>query len=220
MMRSLEIKVDPSPVEYLEALKRQEARVCDILERPSAPYILNFLEHRPVLTTGRTFEPQHLLASPQGLQEKGIEVVAVSRGGSVTYHGPGQLTVYLHVHLKELGLGLTTLMRDLEQWVMDSLGDLGLESFREPGKTGVWTEKGKICAMGVAARKFVTYHGIGLNIRVDREAFSLIVPCGLSEPVASLNQFFHEPATKEKVIETMLANLPPWLGQLRITQKG
>ena len=213
-MRNLEIISEKALLGYQEALDAQMVRVNNILENPEAPYVLNFLEHQPVLTTGRTFEAAHLLASRESLEEQGVPVVEVSRGGSVTYHGPGQLTVYLHVHLKEMGLGLTTLMRDLEQWVIDSLAFFGLDCKREEGKTGVWTQTGKVCAMGIAAKKFVTYHGVGLNVCVDRRAFEWIVPCGLTEPVASLDQLISPAPSMEDLEKVMLKNLPTWLAQL------
>lgn len=216
-MRTLSIKVDSSPVDYSFALERQQSYVQAILENSDAPYVLNFLEHTPVLTTGRTYDPSHLLLSEEILEKKGVPIVEVSRGGSVTYHGPGQLTVYVHVHLKELELGLTSLMRDLEQWVIDALRKFDLLSGREEGKTGVWTDRGKVCAMGIAAKKFVTYHGIGLNVNVDPKAFEWIVPCGLTEPVASLDHILTPAPNRESVIHALMENLPPWLQGLETT---
>jgi lipoate-protein ligase B len=210
-MRRLEIIINEEPIDYEVALSQQMLRVQNILDDETSPYVLNFLEHQPVLTTGRTFDSSHLLLSTEHLEKKGVPVIEVSRGGSVTYHGPGQLTVYLHIHLKELGLGLTTLMRDLEQWVIDALNGLGLDSDRMEGKTGVWTSKGKVCAMGIAAKKFVTYHGIGLNICVDRQSFDWIVPCGLTEPVASLDQLIDPPPPISEVRQSLLSHLPHWL---------
>jgi lipoyl(octanoyl) transferase len=192
-------------------LAHQLERVGRILDDPSAPYELHFLEHRHVLTKGRTFEPEHLMMPTDALAEKGVDLVEVSRGGSVTYHGPGQLVAYVHVHLKELGLFLTQYLRDLEQWVIDYLQLLNVDADRRDGMTGVWTSSGKICAMGVAAKKYVTYHGIGLNFAVDLNCFDWIVPCGLTEPVASLNQLAPDSSTRAQVEAGLLTVLPPWL---------
>ena len=109
-------------------------------------------------------------------------------------------------------------MRDLEQWVIDGLNSLGLDSMREEGKTGVWTDKGKVCAMGIAAKKLVTYHGIGLNVSVDRKAFEWIIPCGLSEPVASLDQLIHPSPSVSDLRECLLGHLPTWLKDLDLAQ--
>ena len=91
---------------YKAALKEQLSYVESIVKDPDVPYQLNFLEHEPVYTKGRTFEAEHLLLSEIELRERGYDVAEVSRGGSVTYHGPGQLVIYLHIHLKELKLSL------------------------------------------------------------------------------------------------------------------
>ena len=87
---------------------------------------------------GRAVEDEHLIVPKAQLESKGVDWVEVSRGGSVTYHGPGQLIAYVHVHLKELNLGLTTFLRDLEQWVIDALADFNVDAGRVKGKTGVW----------------------------------------------------------------------------------
>jgi lipoyl(octanoyl) transferase len=209
--RPLRIISHEGEVPYELGLARQLERVSSIIQDPLSPYELHFLEHRHVLTKGRTFESHHLVMSQDALVEKGVDILEVSRGGSVTYHGPGQLVVYVHVHLKEIGIFLTQYLRDLEQWVIDFLQSLNLDADRRDGMTGVWTSSGKICALGVAAKKFVTYHGIGLNFSVDLDCFNWIVPCGLSEPVASLNQLTTEPMTRAQVEAGLLSVLPSWL---------
>ena len=209
--RRLKIVSHGGEVPYEEALAKQLERVSAIIQDPASPYELHFLEHRHVLTIGRTFEAQHLVMPKHLLAERGVDVVEVSRGGSVTYHGPGQLVVYVHVHLKEIGIFLTQYLRDLEQWVIDFLHSLNVDADRRDGMTGVWISSGKICAMGVAAKKFVTYHGIGLNFSVDLDCFNWIVPCGLSEPVASLNQLITQPQTRNQMEAGLLSTLPTWL---------
>jgi lipoyl(octanoyl) transferase len=211
MDRCLKVVSHPKPLAYGLALANQMSLVDGLLTNPQAPYELHFLEHRSVLTLGRCFEQQHLVLDRADLARRNIDVVEVSRGGSVTYHGPGQLVAYVHVHLKEIGIYLTHYLRDLEQWVIDVLGALNIDAGRREGMTGVWTSKGKICAMGVAAKKFVTYHGIGLNFAVDLQCFNWIVPCGLSEPVASLSLWENLNVSRGQVEGLLLKHLPAWL---------
>jgi lipoyl(octanoyl) transferase len=215
MNRDLKIVSHREYLPYGQALEQQLNVVEGILRDPHQPYELHFLEHRPVLTLGRCFEQKHLILPEQELTRRGVDCVEVSRGGSVTYHGPGQLVAYLHVHLKEIGIFLTQYLRDLEQWVIDILNHCNIDAGRKEGMTGVWTSQGKICAMGVAAKKFVTYHGIGLNVAVDLDCFRWIIPCGLTEPVASLHQFESPYSSREQVQQLLLANLPSWLASRR-----
>ena len=211
MERALKIVSHPLLVSYEEGLAQQLSIVDRLLKDPTAPYELHFLEHRSVLTLGRCFEQQHLVLNRAELAKRSVDVLEVSRGGSVTYHGPGQLVIYLHVHLKEISCYLTHYLRDLEQWVIDVLQDLKIDAGRREGLTGVWTSKGKICAMGVAAKKFVTYHGLGLNFSVDLDCFRWIVPCGLTEPVATLQQWPEFKLKRSELEAVFLRHLPLWL---------
>ena len=221
MERKLKIVSHPALISYGEALVRQMKIVDQVLKDPTSPYELHLLEHRPVLTLGRCFDPKHLVLNRAELTRREVDVIEVSRGGSVTYHGPGQLVVYLHVHLKEISCYLTHYLRDLEQWVIDVLQSLGIDAGRREGLTGVWTTNGKICAMGVAAKKFVTYHGIGLNFGVDLDCFRWIVPCGLTEPVASLQQWPELKINRAQLEDIFIRHLPKWLASLeQSTDKG
>jgi len=214
-MRSLEIVSSSELLRYADTLELQKKYVEDLLVKPATPYRLHFLEHSDVLTKGRGFSQEHMLSDESDLIADGVEVVEVSRGGSVTYHGPGQLVVYLHLHLKELGIYLTQYFRDLEQWVIDCLGDFGVDAGRRDGMTGVWVKEGKICAMGVAAKKYVTYHGIGLNVATEMKGFDWIVPCGLQgEPVASLDKIVDQPISRKEVEASLLRHLPSWIRDL------
>jgi lipoate-protein ligase B len=217
--RQLQLIEHPNLVPYQVGLDRQLERVKAIFENPEIPFELHVLEHEHVLTLGRAVEQEHLLFSKEELMSKGFDWVEVSRGGSITYHGPGQLVVYLHVHLKELGLSLTGYLRDLEQWVIDALAHFDVDAGRVQGKTGVWVSSGKICAMGIAAKRYVTYHGIGLNFDVDLDRFQWFVPCGLQEPVASLSPLLGRTVTREEVVSALELSLPPWLARLRKESK-
>ena len=150
-----------------------------------------FTEHKPVITIGKAGGDNHLLVSPERLQELRIDLVHTDRGGDITYHGPGQLVLYPIFDLRRYYLDVHRFLRDLEEVAIRVMAEYGVAGFRVPGRTGVWTEKGKIAAIGVHVKKWVTYHGMAFNVR--REAvtnFSHIVPCGIADGgVASLEDF-------------------------------
>jgi lipoate-protein ligase B len=137
-----------------------------------------------------------VLFSREVLAARGVAVRETDRGGDVTYHGPGQLVCYPIVDLNRLGLRLHEYMRCLEETVIRTLARFGVEGRRDPGATGVWvadpsdpTRMAKVSAMGVRVRRWVTMHGLSLNVDPDMAHFGLIVPCGLAgRPVTSLRQ--------------------------------
>jgi lipoyl(octanoyl) transferase len=147
------------------------------------------LEHPPVITLGRNANAAHLLAAPERLAKLGVEVHETTRGGDITFHGPGQLIGYGIVHLRRRGFGPVTYMRVLEEACIRAARRFGVESYRREGMTGVWTPSGKLVAMGVRFERGVTSHGFAFNVRTDLKFFDLIVPCGLAgEPVTSLEK--------------------------------
>ncbi len=143
------------------------------------PHVLLLLEHPPVFTMGKSGNDQHLIAPGDA------EVVYIDRGGDVTYHGPGQLVAYFLLDLDRLYRDLHRFMRDLEEIVLRTLNEFGLTGFRVPKRTGVWvgekdTER-KICAFGIHVSRWVTTHGLALNIDPDLRFFSRITPCGIAD---------------------------------------
>jgi lipoyl(octanoyl) transferase len=136
----------------------------------------------------------HLLASPELLSRHGVALAETDRGGDITYHGPGQLVAYPILDLNLLGLGLHAYMRLLEDAVIETCGTFGIQAQREPGATGVWVPgadggSAKVCAMGVRVRKWVSMHGLALNVTTNLEHFGLIVPCGLpGRPVTTVER--------------------------------
>ena len=148
---------------------------------------LIFLQHLPVYTLGRKTEKEHLLYSAEELGLRtGADVIAVDRGGSVAYHGPGQLMAYLLLNLRVWNIPIHQHLDLLEAAAIRTLARFGIQGRREPGMTGVWVAgqppgaAEKICAIGVSARRWVTYHGLCLNVDLELQPFSAIIPCGLA----------------------------------------
>ncbi len=172
--------------------------------RDEIPDVLILVEHPPVITLGRKRPSrQPLKLPPEALQQRGIELFEVERGGEATFHGPGQLVGYPIFKLEGPFKDLHRYLRDLEALLIDALGDLGLKVQRREGWTGVWTcgdVPKKIASIGVAVRRWVTYHGFALNVSVDLEYFELISPCGFEGAVmTSLEHELGRPAPMEQV---------------------
>ena len=147
-----------------------------------SPFHLLLVEHDPPVITvsKRPTAKDHLLATEQQLQNAGVQVCETDRGGDITYHGPGQLVGYPICDLNALSLRLHGYMRFLEQNIIEVLEQFGIEARRDVYATGVWVEKGKICAMGVRLSRWVSMHGFALNVAPNMSDFQLIVPCGLT----------------------------------------
>jgi len=186
-------------VPYGEALALQERLVEERAAGSSEDRLL-LLEHPPVITLGRNSRREHVLVDEEHLAARGVELFECGRGGDVTYHGPGQLVAYPIIDLKPDRCDLHRYVRDLEQVMLRVLAAYGLQGHVVPGKTGVWVEQpgrpaAKIGAIGVRVSRWVTSHGIALNVDTDLRPFGLIVPCGLRESaVTSLAQLLpHAP---------------------------
>lgn len=144
-------------------------------------------EHEPVVTVGRGSP------APQ-LDTASIEVIEVERGGEATFHGPGQLVAYPILKLPEGRRDLHRYLRDLEQVVIDSLAEIEVAGERRAGLTGVWVAGRKVCSIGVSVRRWVTWHGLALNLNADLAAFAAFRPCGLDPAVmANVAEFRAEP---------------------------
>jgi lipoyl(octanoyl) transferase len=159
---------------YADALALQEAVLAARLA--GGPDTLLLVEHPPVYTLGRGSDARHL-----GLAAGGpVEVVRVARGGQVTYHGPGQLVGYPILDLRGHRLDVRWYVRALEDVLIAALADLGIGATRRDGFPGVWTARGKIGSIGIALRRWVTWHGFALNVGPDLSGFDAITPCGIS----------------------------------------
>lgn len=146
---------------------------------------LLMVEHPATYTTGSAFAPDHLIASAEELAQDGAVLVEADRGGSITYHGPGQLVGYPILDLKPRGRDVHRYLRDLEEVLLKVLAGYGIAGRREDGKTGVFAGEGKIASIGVRVSKWITMHGFALNVSTDVKAFDRIVPCGIAGCVAT-----------------------------------
>jgi lipoate-protein ligase B len=172
-------------VRYGDALALQNQLAAERKQGSVSDHLL-LLEHPHVITMGRNGHDENVLASPQILERAGIEFFPTDRGGDVTYHGPGQLVGYPILDLREWKRDVGAYVRTLEQSIIDTLAEYGLEAGRIPKLTGVWTDSGKIAAIGVHLSRWVTSHGFALNVSTDLSYFQYIVPCGLTRPVTSM----------------------------------
>jgi len=146
----------------------------------SLPDTVIFLEHYPCITIGAKGGHDSILVSSELLNKRGIQVYETDRGGDVTYHGPGQIVCYPIIDLHSYGCDVTSYARNLEEMIIRTLKTFGIFSGRKEGSPGVWLdEKRKIAAQGISVDRWVTMHGVALNVCPDMAHFGLIIPCGL-----------------------------------------
>ncbi len=141
--------------------------------------VLILAEHEPVITLGRGFKNENLLLSRRDLEDRGLTVFDIERGGDATYHGPGQIVGYPIFNLDARGRDLRLFITEIEEVIITVLGGFKIKACRKKGQIGVWTEGKKIASIGIAVKKWVSYHGFCLNISPAMENFSYINPCGL-----------------------------------------
>lgn len=146
------------------------------------------LEHPHTVTMGRNGHTENVLASPEVLERTGIAFHQTDRGGDVTYHGPGQIIGYAVIDLRDWKRDVVAYVRGLEEVLIRSLSEFGIEGTRVDNCTGVWVNGRKVAAIGVHISRWVTSHGFALNVDTDLNYFQYIVPCGLTKPVTSLRE--------------------------------
>jgi lipoyl(octanoyl) transferase len=186
---------------YLEVLDLQR-RLVELRQGDFVPDTLLLVEHEPVITLGRRGNRANILSTSAVLASEGIEVHPVERGGDVTYHGPGQLVVYPIVHLTERNLSLRRFVDLLEESIIQVLADFGIQAGRNPQHRGVWVSHRKVAALGVAIRRWVSFHGIALNVSPNMDHFCHINPCELRrEQVTSMAELLGETPSMEGVIK-------------------
>jgi lipoate-protein ligase B len=197
----LNLDLEPYPqalgLQHLLVAARKESRIEDTLV---------LLRHPPVITLGRRGDQRHILASPDWLEERRIEVFRVERGGDVTYHGPGQLVGYPVMDLKMLGGDVGEYMHSLEELILRTLRDFDIVGKRLPGHIGVWLDEcRKIASLGVRVEAWITYHGFALNVSDDPLHSALILPCGLPEvEMSSMEKALGQQVDTDRVRERVV----------------
>jgi lipoyl(octanoyl) transferase len=169
------------------------------------PNYLFWVEHPPVFTIGKSGKMEHLLLQENQLKTKGITFYKTNRGGDITFHGPGQIVGYPLLDLDNFFTDIHQYLRFLEEAIIKTLADYGIEGARSDGETGVWLDLDtpfarKICAMGVRASRWVTMHGFALNVNTDLSYFDYIVPCGIQgKGVSSMAQELKKEVNEQEV---------------------
>ncbi len=170
--------VDLGRIRFAEVEAVQLARVAQVAG--GAEDTLYFLEHEPVVTFGRNGGESNLHLSPELLRSRGVDVVKTGRGGDITCHFPGQLVAYPVFRVDKRPGGLRRFFYDLEDVVLRTLGCYGVEASRSSGRPGVWVEERKIASIGIGVRRWVSFHGLALNVGRDLSLFSCMTLCGLT----------------------------------------
>jgi lipoate-protein ligase B len=179
-------KVDRHPLEirdcgladYREVLQLQHT-LCDQRYKNEIPNTVLIVEHPPVVTLGARQSRNMLLVSQEDLSQRKIDLVSIRRGGGATAHNPGQLVFYPILNLKQLQLGVSEYVRELEAVGAELLGQLGVQAGRRKGLPGLWVGERKIASIGVRVSKQISYHGMAINIQNDLAIFDFIMPCGM-----------------------------------------
>mgnify|MGYP006275553951 FL=1 len=174
----------PGLVPFMDGWRQQQALQQQLLADPEGPEAVLLLEHEPCYTLGRGASTGFLRFDPKRPPHP---LFRIDRGGEVTHHCPGQLVLYPVLNLQRHGADLHLYLRTLEQVVLDVLSALELPGERSSGQTGVWLQGRKVAAIGVGARRWISQHGLALNVTCDLAGFAAIVPCGISDrPVGRL----------------------------------
>ncbi len=189
--------VDLGTVGYVAALRLQEEALAEVAGGGEERVFL--LEHPHVITLGRRAASENLIEE-RGPDGSRLEVHRIGRGGDITYHGPGQLVGYPHLHLDRRSRDLHRYLRQLEESLIRTAARFGVNSYRRPGLTGVWTDAGKLASIGIGVRRWVTMHGFALNVSTDLRYFGLINPCGIPGcPMTSLERLTGGPVAMKLV---------------------
>ncbi|OGX56221.1 MAG: lipoyl(octanoyl) transferase [Omnitrophica WOR_2 bacterium RIFOXYC2_FULL_38_12] len=178
--------IDLGIIDYKEAYALQQKYAKEVLD--GSDQVLILCEHPTVLTMGRLAKESNVLFSKDKLKEIGVDVLGIDRGGDVTLHAKGQLVAYPILNLANYGKDLRKYLFKLEQVVIDLLSDFDIVANRLSGKTGAWVGDKKIASIGIGVRKWVSIHGLALNVNTDLNHFAMINPCGLNVSMTSVSQ--------------------------------
>jgi lipoyl(octanoyl) transferase len=181
------------------------------------PDVLLLMEHPHVYSLGRRFSPEHLLAGPDELRRRGVDLCEADRGGSITYHGPGQLVAYPVVDLRTADgrhPDVIAYLRLLEAAILDTVAGYGIDAGLRPGLTGVWVGRRKLAAIGVNISRGVSKHGAALNVSTDLSYFDAMVPCGIPDAgVTSMERLLGQEVALDQVAGSFSGHLARRLGR-------
>ena len=203
---SIEIKKSIKPVNYLDALKFLERRVAEI-NKNEANELIWLLEHPSIFTAGTSFNKSDIL-------DKSIDIIKTSRGGKITWHGPGQLICYLAINLNNRNKDIRKFLNIIENSIILSLKSFGIQSYSDRKNIGIWTKinnkEKKVAAIGIKVKKWITYHGFSININNDISNYKKIIPCGIkNKDVTTLkeinNQNYNDLSVE--IIKNLITNL-------------
>ncbi|MGC4232009.1 MAG: lipoyl(octanoyl) transferase LipB [Niabella sp.] len=182
-------------------------------QQPTTSNYLLFVEHAPVFTLGKSGDMNNVLMSEAHLTKLGIDFFKINRGGDITFHGPGQLVGYPILDLEKFYTDIGKYLRNIEEVIILTLAEYGLQGDRSPGETGVWLDpdktgyERKICAIGVRTSRWITMHGFALNVNTDLNYFNMIVPCGIQgKQVTSLQKELGKAVDMNEVKEKVKRN--------------
>ena len=202
----IEIKKSIKPVNYLDALKFLERRVAKI-NKNEANELIWLLEHPSIFTAGTSFNKSDIL-------DKSIDIIKTSRGGKITWHGPGQLICYLAINLNNRNKDIRKFLNIIENSIILSLKSFGIQSYSDRKNIGIWTKinnkEKKVAAIGIKVKKWITYHGFSININNDISNYKKIIPCGIkNKDVTTLkeinNQNYNDLSVE--IIKNLINNL-------------
>jgi len=203
---NIEIKKSIKPVNYLDALKFLEERVTEI-NKSEAHELIWILEHPSVFTAGTSFNESDIL-------DKSIDIIKTSRGGKITWHGPGQLICYLVINLNNRKKDIRKFINIIENSIILSLKSFGIHSYSDRKNIGIWTklnnEDKKVGAIGIKVKKWIAYHGFSININNDISNYKKIIPCGIKDKgVTTLKKINNQNYNKlsKEIIKNLLTNL-------------
>ncbi len=211
--RSLEVR-KLGRVAYSVALELQKQLESEVIARRLNDYLL-LLEHPHTFTIGRRSKTEGVLATTEMLRKLGVEVFETNRGGKVTYHGVGQIVGYPIISLSPDREDVHRYVRDIEEVLIRTMTDFGIEAFQIEGLTGVHTTEGKVAAVGVHLKRWVTTHGFALNVNTDLSYYNWIIPCE-GEPVTSMNRVLDGDIDMSAVEQRLAENFKDVFGYERV----
>jgi len=179
-MKSIEL-IDTGRVSYMESYELQLKLLEELNISPEKPGYFVITEPNPTITKGIRGEDSEIFLPEDELERRGIEVVEIKRGGRVTFHGPGQIVIYPILNLNHFKKSIKWYIESLEEVVISTLTKLGIKAYKKAGIVGIFSDRGKVCAIGIEVKRWKTMHGIAINHEIDLEYFKSINPCGIGE---------------------------------------